>query len=135
MRALSIDDNSLNLRVIAAMLQTRGIETDSCQEVDDGYALLDRQDYNWLLVDLHMPATSGIDVIQAVRARGDASSRVPICVVTADLVGNVRAEVMAAGANSLITKPVMMDRLLAFIDAYPPEPHERESAPPAPGDA
>ena len=53
-----------------------------------------------------MPRLSGLDVIRAIRARGDARAQVPIVALTAYAMREHRERIAAAGANGLISKPI-----------------------------
>ena len=53
-----------------------------------------------------MPRLTGLDVIRAIRARGDAKAHVPIVALTAYAMREHRDRIAAAGANGLIPKPI-----------------------------
>ena len=57
-----------------------------------------------VVVDIEMPRLSGLDVIRAIRARGDAKAQVPIVALTAYAMREHRERIAAAGANGLISE-------------------------------
>ena len=59
-----------------------------------------------MVVDIEMPRLSGLDVIRAIRARGDDRAQVPIVALTAYAMREHRERIAAAGANGLISKPI-----------------------------
>ena len=119
MRALYIDDNEINLKVVEAMLQSRDVHMTGVQNGPDGLAALDAQQFDWLFVDLRMPGMDGFEVIRRVRGRGDEKSRIPIFVITADMGPSVEERSSAAGADRVLRKPVMLHDLFALLQEFP----------------
>ena len=75
----------------------------------DGIEALERFDQevvDLVVVDIEMPRLSGLDVIRAIRARGDDRAQVPIVALTAYAMREHRERIAAAGANGLISKPI-----------------------------
>ena len=82
---------------------------------EEGLRLIDRNDYDLLLVDLRMPGMDGLTAIAHVRARTDAKARLPVIVVTADTAIDLRERCLASGADDVVLKPVAMDALFDSI--------------------
>jgi DNA-binding response OmpR family regulator len=78
-------------------------------------ALLARdEDFDLLILDLGLPGQDGLEVLRAVRARGE---RIPILVLTArQHVGDTVAA-LDGGADDYLTKPFVFDELLARVRA------------------
>ena len=70
--------------------------------------------FDLVLLDLGLPQRDGIEVLQALRARGD---RTPVIVLTArdSLASRVRG--LDAGADDYLVKPFELDELLARMRA------------------
>ena len=111
MRVLFIEDDRMNRRVVRDMLGVAGAEMVEAESAEDGLALLDDHRFDILLVDLRMPGMDGMTAIGHIRARGDASARVPIIVVTADTAADLRDRCLEAGADEVLFKPVAMESL------------------------
>lgn len=82
----------------------------------NGQAALDRLaegGYDVVLLDLQMPGLGGMEVLEALRARGDD---VPVIVVTAhgSIPDAVRA--MRLGAVDFLSKPVTPEQIRAAVD-------------------
>jgi len=67
-----------------------------------------------VLLDLSLPAMSGLDVLRTVRA-GDSCPLVPIIVLTSSSYRVEVAEAYAAGANAFVTKPARLAGLDRFV--------------------
>ncbi|MBN8849860.1 MULTISPECIES: response regulator [unclassified Sphingomonas] len=111
MNVLFIEDDRMNRRVVGDMLEVAGAAMTGAENAEEGLAILDREDFDILLVDLRMPGMDGISAIRAIRARDDAKANVPVIVVTADTAPDLRERCLAAGADDVIFKPVAMDIL------------------------
>lgn len=111
MKALFIEDDRMNRRVVRDMLDVAGFEMDEAEDAEAGLRMVGQGGYAMLLVDLRMPGMDGLTAIRHIRARGDAVARVPIIVVTADAAVDLRERCLAAGADEVLSKPVAMDSL------------------------
>ena len=101
----------MNRRVVGDMLEVAGAAMTGAESAEEGLTILDREDFDILLVDLRMPGMDGISAIKVIRARDDAKAKVPVIVVTADTAPDLREQCLAAGADDVIFKPVAMDKL------------------------
>jgi FixJ family two-component response regulator len=72
-----------------------------------------------LLLDVAMPGMSGLDVKREVWARG---LRIPTVFVTAQADGEVRQDLVAAGAIAILPKPVDQQVLLRLVQGMVGEP-------------
>jgi two-component system, LuxR family, response regulator FixJ len=65
-----------------------------------------------LLLDLHMPVMSGLDVLEALRCRGD---NVPVIVITGQPSAAAKSRAKAAGALAFLAKPYRADEILSLV--------------------
>jgi DNA-binding response OmpR family regulator len=115
MKVLFIEDDAMNRRVVRDMLSVVGAEMDEASDAELGLAMIDKDDYDVILVDLRMAGMDGLTAIRKLRARDDAKSALPVIVVTADTAVDLRATCLAAGADEVILKPVAMNVLFDAI--------------------
>ncbi|WP_243708077.1 ATP-binding protein [Luteimonas arsenica] len=125
MRVLVADDQGANLMVMRRLLEKAGHRP---QVVDDGEDVLDAleaQSFDAVIIDLHMPGGSGLEVLKQARFMEAGRKRTPFIVLTADATPEARLECERAGAYAFMTKPVVVDRLLerlaAIADGEAPE--------------
>lgn len=106
---LVAEDNRTNQLVLRQMLETLGAK---CRVAEDGQAALDALrdgGFDLALVDIEMPRLSGLDVIAALRAGETAqgAAPLPVLAITAFVLSANRDEIYAAGADAILTKPIM----------------------------
>jgi CheY-like chemotaxis protein len=105
-RVLLAEDNPTNQMVASQMLRALNAEVTVCADGVEALERFESQPTDLVVVDIEMPRLSGLDVIRAIRARGDERSQVPIVALTAYAMREHRERIAAAGANGLISKPI-----------------------------
>ena len=117
-RCLVADDSPYNRRMLTLMLQHAGHHV---VEVQDGAAALMRiltSPLDIALLDMNMPAMTGEQVIEALRAIGDDPSLPAIIAVSADSSAARIAAVLSKGAAEYLPKPVVdADRMLGILSS------------------
>jgi len=68
-----------------------------------------------ILLDLHLPDVGGDEVLRRLRAT-EATRDVPVVMLSADATHGQRERLLAAGAQSYLTKPIGVAALLAAVD-------------------
>jgi FixJ family two-component response regulator len=67
-----------------------------------------------VILDLHMPGLSGLDVLHRLRA---ASANIPAVIITANTQPELRADCLAAGAAAFLQKPLNADLLFETLQS------------------
>lgn len=116
MQVLAADDHSANLVVVQRLLQKAG-HRPTC--VTSGDAVLDAveaSDYDAIIIDLHMPGVSGLDLMRQMRVmQAGGGKRTPIIVLSADVTPDAIRRCQQAGAFAFLPKPVVAARLLDVL--------------------
>lgn len=115
LRILIAEDNPINRKITARILQHGGHEALAVSSGDEALALLRETDFDVMIVDINMPGISGIDVVKLHRMAEGSSAHLPIIVVSADATPETSRACEAAGADAFLTKPVEARRLLDTI--------------------
>ena len=112
MRILLIEDEDDVAGPLIAALSKRGLAIDHARDRDEAEAYLQAIDYTAVLLDLGLPDGDGIDLLVAMRARGDIR---PVLVLTAR--GSVDARILGLneGADEYMIKPFDVDELHARL--------------------
>lgn len=112
MRVLVADDQSANLTVMRRLLEKAGHRPQIADDGDDVLTAIESQSFDAVIIDLHMPGVSGLEVMKQTRFMEAGRKRTPFIVLTADATADAQLECTRAGAYAFMTKPVAVDRLL-----------------------
>jgi signal transduction histidine kinase len=119
-RVLCVDDNLVNRRIVETLLMP------FCDElvlVDSGKAALqaaERQAFDVVLLDIHMPEMDGIETHAHLRSLPHAANQ-RIIALTADVVPEALARYEVSGFDAVVAKPVELEKLLAAIGIAGPK--------------
>ena len=113
---LYIEDNLANLQLIEGIFAYRpSVVVLSAIQGSIGMELARRHQPDLILLDLHLPDMSGEEVFQRLKT-DEATSAIPIVIVSADASGETLGRLQQAGASSFITKPLNVGHFLETID-------------------
>ena len=86
LQILIADDHAANRMVLQRMLQKAGHRVVSVDSGEDVLDALEATDYDAVIVDLHMPGLSGLDLLRQLRDHaGGGGARTPVLVLSADV--------------------------------------------------
>jgi signal transduction histidine kinase/CheY-like chemotaxis protein len=128
-RILVADDNPVNRLVVVGLLESLGHAVESVENGQKAVDAVQRQHYDLVLMDAHMPEVDGFAATAAIR-RGEAEQgqgrHTPIVALTADALERDAEKSLAAGMDDHLTKPTTRERLAAVVErwgaARPAEP-------------
>ncbi|MGB4859139.1 MAG: ATP-binding protein [Dokdonella sp.] len=112
---LIADDQPTNLMVLRRILGKAGHQVRSAANGDEVLAALEQDAFDAVILDLHMPGMSGIEVIQQARFMEAGRRSTPIVVLSADATSETARECERAGAFAYLTKPISVNRLLDVL--------------------
>jgi len=113
LRLLVADDQPANLTVLCRLLEKAGHQAQTVDSGEDVLAALEDGHYDGVIIDLHMPGVSGLDVLKQVRVmEAGAQSLTPFIVLSADATAATVRACEQAGARAFLTKPIVVSRLL-----------------------
>ncbi len=114
MRLLLVEDDPMIGESVRAGLQQDGFAVDWVQDGRAAELALQTNAYDTLLLDLGLPRKAGLDVLAALRRRGDS---IPVLILTArDAVAD-RVKGLDAGADDYLVKPFDLEELAARVRA------------------
>jgi two-component system cell cycle response regulator DivK len=102
---LIVEDNEKNLKLVRDLLQAKGYATVEAGTAEEGLKLAREHAPGLVLMDIHLPGMNGIDALKALRAEV-ATAAIPVIAITASVMKESVREVMAAGFNAFIEKPI-----------------------------
>jgi CheY-like chemotaxis protein len=110
-RVLHVDDDPMNLRVVEEILSAFGHHAVKAASGREALEHLGRQAFDVVLMDIHMPEMSGIEVVRRLRASIGPERNTPVIALTADVLSHSMAEYLAMGFNDFVAKPIMVSVL------------------------
>jgi len=122
LKVLVADDQPANQVVLRRILEKAGHEAVLVSSGDEVLSRVEHERFDVVIVDLHMPGTSGLDVILQARVMEAGRAQTPFIVLSADATAEARHACEAAGAVSFLLKPVVVTKLLdAMANACGPK--------------
>lgn len=108
LRILIAEDNATNRKVISHMLRRLGYDPALVENGRECIELLDRAEFDMVLMDVQMPEMDGYEATSTLRNRGN---RIWITALTADAMPEDPLRCRIAGMNDYLSKPVRPQRL------------------------
>ena len=116
LRTLIADDHPANRMVLRRLLEKAGHHVEEVGSGDEVLALLSERGFDAVLIDLHMPGVSGLDIMREVRVMEAGSPRrTPFLVLSADVTPEAMHSCEQAGARAFLPKPIVAGRLLESL--------------------
>jgi PAS domain S-box-containing protein len=130
MRVLLVEDNDINRMYASTILKKWHCEIDEAENGQIALEKLKKQDYELILMDIHMPILDGIEASRSIRTSfAKPKSDVPIIAFTANALKGDKDKYLEAGMNAYISKPFMPDELFNIMSKfYNPKLHGDYSA-------
>jgi len=114
MKVLIVDDQKLNRTLPCVLLRQQGCEVIEADSGEAALAALQGRSMDAILLDISMPGISGTEVCR--RLRGDpALAGLYIVAYTAHALPEQRVEMLAAGFDEVLIKPINRQRLLEAL--------------------
>ncbi|MCW8445187.1 ATP-binding protein [Fluoribacter gormanii] len=117
---LLIEDNAIALTMIENLLQQAGIRFLSAATGSKALELFQSHTFDWILSDIGLPDTSGIQLAKKFRQyeQSHNQSPTPIIGLTAHAIADVEKECLQSGMNQVITKPLRTNLLQELLIRY-----------------
>jgi DNA-binding NtrC family response regulator len=115
-RVLLVDDETDFLETLVKRLQKRNTAVAGVQSGTEALDLLEREDFDVVVLDVRMPGMDGIETLREIRKRFPL---VEVVLLTGHANMEVAVEGMEIGAFDYLMKPIDLDELLYKVqDAH-----------------
>jgi len=118
MSILVCEDNKVVAYTISAILSRAGFKAEVASDGNIAFKLLENNDYKLILLDIHLPYHSGLEIVRHVRL--DQNKLVPIIVVSTFSDPQILQQAKELGVNDYIVKPIdpvyLIDRIKSFVN-------------------
>jgi PAS domain S-box-containing protein len=117
LRILAAEDNDFNRDLLEHMLAHMGLSPTIATNGREALAQLEREPFDLLLLDIHMPELDGFQVIGTIRERErTAGGHLPVIALTARSRKEDRERCLQAGMDEYLVKPFSASDLWTAID-------------------
>ncbi|MEO5375845.1 MAG: ATP-binding protein [Alphaproteobacteria bacterium] len=113
-RVLLVEDHAVNQVVAVELLKRLGVEVTLVGNGRDAVTAVQRQPFDAVLMDLHMPIMDGLEATRRIRELPEGQS-LPIIAMTAAVMTEDRDRCAAVGMVNFIAKPIDTDELLRVL--------------------
>jgi DNA-binding response OmpR family regulator len=103
MKILVCEDNQLAMNTLSFILEKEGFKPDTADDGNKALNLLRKTVYDLILVDIHLPFHSGLEVIKYLRS--DLKMNTPVLVLTAFSDLQTQRQAKELGISGYIVKP------------------------------
>jgi signal transduction histidine kinase/ActR/RegA family two-component response regulator len=116
-RVLVVDDDAAGRDVVVAHLEARDAKVIGAASAVEALAILERERFDVLLVDIAMPERDGYEFIRAVRGMPQSVSTTPAAALTAFARVEDRRKSLESGFQMHLTKPIEASALVEAVAA------------------
>ena len=109
-RILIVEDKATSRELLRTVLEQQGYAVEEARDGEEALRKISQHLPDLVLMDLHMPARNGFEVMEEIR-KNPRLQTLPVVAVTASAMQGDREKALAAGFTSYISKPVSLVQL------------------------
>ena len=118
-RILVVDDNETNLLIAEKLLEPYKLVIDTASSGNEAIRLVKKNQYALIFMDHMMPEKDGVETTGEIRTLDlEYCKRVPIVALTANAVYGAKQELLAAGFDDYVAKPIDVKQLEDVLYKY-----------------
>ncbi len=113
-KILLVEDLEINKLVVTSILKELGHTASVAKDGQEALDILEKEEFDLVLMDIHMPVMDGIQAIKIIRQREEENGNVrhlPVIALTANADNDARKMFIQAGLDSYILKPSAIQEL------------------------
>ncbi len=103
-KILVVDDVLINRKLLSKILQSIGVEAETCDNGLQAVQMCDICRYSLIFMDMVMPVMDGVEACKEIRSKR-TNKETPVVFVTANVQSNEIARCEKAGGHGFISKP------------------------------
>ena len=117
-RVLIAEDSSVIQNLAKKILEFQNFEITAVKNGEQVMQLLDKEDFDILLLDINMPIMDGMECVKAIRELKDkAKATLPVVAITGNAKNYSETDFKEAGFNDALMKPLNFDKLENVVKA------------------
>lgn len=114
---LIVEDNELNMRLFGDLIESLGHATLRASEGLAALAMARDHRPDLIVMDIQLPATSGLEVTRWLKEDRDLAA-IPVIAVTAFAMRGDEERIREGGCAAYIAKPISVSRFLETIRGF-----------------
>ena len=117
-RVLLVDDNPANLQLAAELLRGLNTQVVTANNGKEAVEVCAQENFDLIFMDIQMPGMDGIEATRQIRGMESEQKRTPIIALTAHTITEQKSELLIAGMDDCISKPVNETQLAHIINRW-----------------
>ncbi len=114
---LIIDDSKFVVRQVKRILETRNYNVDGAYTGKDGLELLEKKEYELIILDIELPDLHGLEILKKIREK-PYLIYLPIIVLSGSNTPGLVRKILKSGANDYIKKPFVAEEFILKVDFW-----------------
>lgn len=114
------DDNEINRLLLQSQLETHCNNLTLAGDGKVALAYLQKNKYDLILLDLHMPYLSGRDLIKIIKKADAINKDSPVVAITAHTQRHQRQSLIHIGFDECLIKPILQEELTTILNLWLP---------------
>ncbi len=115
LKILLVEDNESNQILMMRILGQFGYSAVLARNGVEAVEKVRREDYDVILMDIHMPEMDGITAVRHIRQQMQGAKQPYIIAITAETSPGEREKYLAVGMDECLTKPFSVERLIGLL--------------------
>ena len=117
-RVLLVDDNPANLQLASELLRGLNTQVTAVSSGAEAINAASSDEFDVIFMDIQMPGMDGIEATRHIRQQEANKKRTPIIALTAHTITEQKAELLIAGMDDCLSKPVNEAQLAHIINRW-----------------
>jgi len=117
-KILAVDDNPANLRLISEFLNNLQVNATLANNGKEAVAACQHNTFDLIFMDIQMPGMDGMATSKEIRRIENTTKRTPIVALSAHSMSDKRSELLLAGLDDYVTKPISEEQLIRTIKRW-----------------
>jgi len=117
LKALIVEDNPINRKMLKHTLKNVGIDSDIAENGQIGFDMAKENRYDIIFMDIQMPVMNGVEATRAIIEHEIKNSlpHTPIVAVTANALKGDRERYLNEGMDEYVPKPVNLNNFFSVL--------------------
>jgi two-component system cell cycle response regulator DivK len=114
---LVIEDNPSNMKLAVLLLTREGCEVLQAVDAESGLEVARAARPALIFMDMHLPGMNGLDATRILKSDPQLAT-IPVVALTAQAMAGDEEQILQAGCDGYLAKPVRRDQLSAVLQRF-----------------